>query len=126
MKHSLLFPLAIISLSLTSCTLMAPKDTNCNLPDNSCKENEICYVKPGGTIGSCIGKFTEEKPVVTPTPEDSNSPEETPANPTPTPTTPPKNTPTLPEDNTSKSEEVSTEELTKELDAFVDEITKGL
>lgn len=35
-------------------------------------------------------------------------------------------TPTPPKDNTPKSEEVSTEELTKELDAFVDDITKGL
>jgi hypothetical protein len=126
MKHSPLFLLAIISLTLSSCALTSPKDVDCTLPNNSCKENEMCYVKPGGTAGSCIGKFTEEKSVVTPTPEDSNSPEKTPINPIQNPTTPPKNTPKTPENNTETSEEVSTEELTKELDAFVDEITKGL
>lgn len=84
----------------------------------------MCYFNPGGTVGSCIGK-TE-----LPGADDSfdqvpSTTEENFITSTSIPANSKNNTPTNPQDNTPKPT-VSTEDLTKELDAFVDDITKGL
>lgn len=58
----------------------------------------------------------------TPTPEETTTPDGTKKETQPA-ATPDTNTATQP---TAENPEVSTEDLTKELDAFVDDITKGL
>ena len=92
----------------------------------------MCYFKTDGITGSCQlkteAKPTEEVPVTIPS-TDPTTPGEVPTNPAVVPdtkptTTPDKNTVTPPP--TKENPEVSTEDLTKELDSFVDDITKGL
>jgi len=100
MKHSLLFSLVIISLSLTSCSLIRWVETE-------------AIKTPSETPEIIVPE--KETPVATP--DDDKKPDIKPST---------DKTPTTPVNNTPKSEEVSTEELTKELDAFVDDITKGL
>jgi hypothetical protein len=103
MKYSLLLPLSLISLTFTSCSLIRwVEPESIKTPT----ENPEVVVVPS---------IEKEAPVITP---DENKPSNTKPN--------VDKIPTPPEDNAQKSEEVSTEELTKELDAFVDEITKGL
>lgn len=98
MKYSL--SLIFLSLLLTSCSL-------------------IRWVEP-----ESIKTPTEMPEIIVPEPETPVITPDEDKKPDTKPST--DKTPTPPKDNTPKSEEVSTEELTKELDAFVDDITKGL
>lgn len=113
-KLSLLAPLALISLALTSCGMIRGVDTACKI-DTDCKDTEMCYFKPEGTVGSCSIKPLDPS---TDTP-DAVTPGENTVTPKPTP----GKFPTTPSD--IPKQEASTEDLTKELDAFVDDITKG-
>ena len=96
MKYSFLFPLAIISLALSSCTLI-PSKTEEIAPTT---DVATLTTSPEETTLSGTSEMD---------PKISNT----------------GKTPATPADNTPKTT-VSTDDLTKDLDAFVDDITKGL